>query len=92
MRILSFLLLALGAVGILLSVPLLGFSALGFLGILADVGPAENQEMGIQSLLLGLLPLIGGLLMCVAGFVMFVLTRPRAEGETVSGAVRRSDS
>lgn len=69
MRALGFTLFAVGVVGILISLLLLGIAALGFLGILADVGPIENREMGIQSLALGLPPLIGGLVACGLGLV-----------------------
>jgi len=68
-RILRFILLALGVISIFISLLLLGFAALGFLGILADVGPTENREMGIQSLFLGLPALIGGVVLCALGFL-----------------------
>ena len=59
MRILRFMLLAFGVIGIVISLPLLGFAALGYLGILADVGPDENQALGNRALFVGLPPSIG---------------------------------
>jgi hypothetical protein len=84
-RILGFMLLALGVFGILISLPLLGFAALGFLGILADVGPSENREMGLQLLSLGLLPLICGVVLCVLGLVAFARNHRRADAEPHDG-------
>lgn len=70
MRTLSFILLALGAISMLISLPLLGFAVLGFLGVLADVGVAENREMGMQLVLMGLPPLIGGVVFCAIGLLV----------------------
>lgn len=81
MRILTFILLALGVIGILISLPLLGFAALGFLGVLADVGPTENREMGIQLLSWGLPPLICGVVLCVLGLVAFARSHQREGAE-----------
>ena len=86
MRILGFMLLALGVIGILISLPLLGFAALGFLGILADVGPDENREMGIQLLSLGLPPLICGVVLCVPGLVAFARNWRREDAEPGASA------
>lgn len=81
MRILSFILLALGAISMLISLPLLGFAALGYLGVLADVGPIENRAMGNQLLSLGLSPLIGGVVFCVLGLVALARNHRRADTE-----------
>lgn len=86
MRILGFMLLALGVIGILISLPLLGFAALGYLGILADVGPTENREMGIQSLSLGLPPVIGGVVLCVLGLMALARHRRRTDAEPSAAA------
>jgi hypothetical protein len=91
-RILWFLLTALGVIGILISLPLLGFAALGFLGILADVGPAENREMGIESLFWGLPPLICGVVLCVLGLVAFARHHRHANAEPPSVATRGVES
>jgi hypothetical protein len=80
-RILMFMLLALGVLGIVISLPLLGFAALGFLGILADMGPNENRALGIQAVYLGLPPLIGGVVLCVLGLIAFAWNRQRADAE-----------
>jgi hypothetical protein len=69
MRILSLIVLALGLVSILLSLPLFGFAGLGYLGVLADVSYAENRAMGAQLLYLGLAPSIGGMVLCVLGLL-----------------------
>jgi hypothetical protein len=80
-RILGFMLLALGVIGILISLPFLGFAALGSLGILADVGPTENREMGTQSFSLGLPPLIGGVVLCVLGLLALSRSHRRKKAE-----------
>jgi cell division protein FtsX len=80
-RILTFIVLAIGALGILISLPLLGLAALGYRGALADVGPAENRNMGIQLLSWGLLPLIGGMVVCVLGVLAFAWNRRRTAAE-----------
>lgn len=81
MRILGFILLALGVISIVMSLPLLGFAALGFIGILADVGPNENRALGIQAVCLGLPPLIGGVVFCVLGLLAFARNRRLADAE-----------
>ena len=81
MRILTFIVLAIGVLGILISLPILGLAALGHLGALADVGPAENRNMGIQLLSLGLAPLIGGVVLCVLGLLAFAWNRRRTAAE-----------
>lgn len=88
MRILRFILLALGVIGILISLPLLGFAALGYLGILADVSPTENREMGIQSLSLGLPSLICGVVLCVLGLVASARNHRLANAEQGAAAGR----
>jgi hypothetical protein len=52
-RILTIIVIAIGVVGILISLPVLGLAALGYLGALADVGPAQNRIMGSSIALLG---------------------------------------
>lgn len=73
--------LALGVIGILISLPLLGFAALGFLGILADMSIAENRGIGMQFLYLGLPPLIGGVVLCVFGLLSFRRKHRHADAE-----------
>jgi len=68
-RLWRFILVALGVIALLISLPLLGFAALGCLGILADVGPAENREVGLRFLALGLPPLISGVVSCALGLL-----------------------
>jgi len=80
MRILKFTLLTLGLLGIVISLPLLGFAVLGFLGILADIGPNENRALGVQAVSFGLPPLIGGVVLCVLGLLAFGWNRRRADG------------
>jgi hypothetical protein len=75
------MLLALGVIGVLISVPLLGLAALGFLGILADVGPNENRELGIQLLIFGLPALIGGVVLCALGLRAHAWRHRRADAE-----------
>lgn len=82
--------LALGVIGILLSLPLLGLAALGYLGILADVGPAENRQLGIQLLTWGLPALICGVVLCVLSFLSLVGNRRRAD--SLRGAARDGGS
>lgn len=43
---------------LLLSLSCMSLSLLAFLGILADVGPTENQQMGVQIIRLTALPVI----------------------------------
>lgn len=82
MRILGFMLLVLGGIGMVIALPLLGFAALGHFGILADVGPEENRAMGGQLLSWGLPPLIGGTVLCVLGFVAVTRGRRPAAAES----------
>lgn len=84
MRTLSYILVALGAFGILISLPLLGFAVLGFLGVLADVSPGENREMGLQLLFLGLPPLIGGVIL--GAFGLLALMRKQRPVDAEPGA------
>lgn len=86
MRIFKFMFLALGVIGLLISLPLLGFAALGYLGILADVSPAENRGMGNQLLSLGLTPLICGVVLCVLGLLTHARNHRRAHAEPVAAA------
>ncbi len=81
MRILRYILLAFGVIGVLISLPLLGFAALGFLGILADVGPIENRELGIQLLIFGLPTFIGGVMLCAFGLRANTSRHRRADAE-----------
>jgi heme/copper-type cytochrome/quinol oxidase subunit 1 len=86
MRLIGFIALALGVIGILMSLPFLGFAALGYLGILADVSVSENQGYGMQLLYLGLPTLIGGVVLCVLGLLM--LTRNHRQADAESAAAR----
>jgi cytochrome c biogenesis protein CcdA len=69
-------LLAIGAVFLLLSTPCLLGGALGLLGVLADAGPTENQPMGHQILRMALYPMGLGLLTLVAGLLV-LRSRPK---------------
>jgi len=82
--------LALGVIGILISLPLLGFATLGYLGILADVGPAENRQLGISLLTWGLPALICGVVLCMPSFLSLVGNRRRAD--SLRGAARDGGS
>ncbi len=64
------ILLAIGAVFFLLSTPCLLGGMLGLLGVLADVGTVENQQMGQQLLRMALYPLGLGLLTLVVGLLV----------------------
>jgi hypothetical protein len=81
MRILRFMLLAIGVTSFLISLPLLGFAVLGYLGILADVGPDENLAIGTRALAMGLPALICGVLLCVPGLLSFIRNRRRTDAE-----------
>lgn len=83
MNTLRFVVLTFGAIGILISVPLMGFAVLGFLGILADVGLAENRAFGWEALNMGLPPLIVGALLCALG--CFALPRNRRPADAAPG-------
>ena len=85
-RILWYMLLALGVISILMSLLLLGFAALGFLGILADVSPNENRVLGIQAVSLGLPVLIGGVLLCALGLLARAWNHRRAATKTSATA------
>jgi len=87
-RILTIIVIAIGVVGILISLPVLGLAALGYLGALADVGPAQNRIMGLQLLSLGLPLLIGGVVSCVLGLRALAWSRRRAAAGHPSGIGR----
>jgi cytochrome c biogenesis protein CcdA len=69
-------LLAIGAVFFLLSTPCLLGGVLGLLGVLADAGPTENQQMGHQILRMALYPMGLGLLVLAAGLLV-LRSRPK---------------
>jgi hypothetical protein len=83
-----FIVLAIGVLCILISLLLLGLSALGHLGVLADVGPAENRNMGIQLLSMGVPPLIGGVVLCGLGLLAFAWNRRRADTKPGAPALK----
>lgn len=94
-RMLIFIVLAMGVLCILISLLILGLSAFGLLGILADVGPEENRDMAIQLLSLGIPALIGGVVLCVLGLLALAWNRQRtvAEPDAVpSGSPTQPDS
>lgn len=66
MRLLQMVLIGLGILLFGISLLPLSFASLGFLGILADVGPAENRKLGYDLLLFGL-P------MAITGIVIFAI-------------------
>jgi hypothetical protein len=57
--------------------PLLALAMLGYLGVLADVGPVENRELGGQLLFLGLPILVCGAACCVLGVWAIIRFNPR---------------
>lgn len=89
MRTLSFLLIAFGAISTLISLPLLGFAALGFLGVLADVSVAENREYGVQLVSMGLPPLIIGAISCWLGVLALNRSRRRSDAESAAASDRQ---
>ncbi len=60
----------------LLSTPCLFAGALGFLGVFADVGPAENRQMGFQSLRIAAIPVGLGVVVSAIALVVW-RSRPR---------------
>jgi heme/copper-type cytochrome/quinol oxidase subunit 1 len=84
MRLIGFIALALGVIGILMSLPLLGFAALGYLGILADMSISENHSLGMQLLYLGLPTLIGGVVLCMLGLLAFTRNHRKADAESAA--------
>jgi hypothetical protein len=60
----------LGGLAILLAVPMLGLGVLGLLGIAADVGPAENRQIGFGFLTYGTACFFIGVLV-LAGALLF---------------------
>lgn len=81
MRTLGFVMLALGAIATLISLPLLGFAALGFLGILADVSTTENRGFGLQLLSIGLPPLLCGVVLCAIGLLAMKRSHRHSDAE-----------
>lgn len=69
-------LIAGAAVLFVLATPCLFGSVLGLLGILADVGPTENQQMVSRALRIGAYPLGLGLFLLLAG-VIVLRSRPK---------------
>ncbi len=70
MKLLRYIILGLAGLSLLISLPLVGFAALGFMGILADVSVAENREFGLGFLYMGLPFLVGGGVLFFIGFVL----------------------
>ncbi|MDX2147431.1 MAG: hypothetical protein SFZ23_07895 [Planctomycetota bacterium] len=63
-------LVAIAAGLFLLSTPCLFGGVLGVLGILADVGPKENQQIGHQAFRIAMYPLGIGMVMLLAGLLL----------------------
>ncbi len=78
MRLLKLILLALGMISLLISLPPLGFASLAFLGILADVSYVENREMGVQLLSWGWPPFISGIVLCALGLLVHLQSYRRS--------------
>lgn len=72
MQAVKIILTTLGGLLILLSLPLLGFGLLGLVGILADVGPAENREFGFQFLTYGIPAFLVGVILLSSAFMIRV--------------------
>lgn len=49
-----------GGVVLLAAMPCFFLGVLGLMGVVADVGPAENREIGWQFLGIGVIPLVIG--------------------------------
>jgi hypothetical protein len=69
-KLLGKVLIAIAVVSIMLSAPCLLGGVLALSGVLADVGPAENQQMGQKLFLYAAYPLGFGLLALVAGLLV----------------------
>lgn len=69
-------LIAIAAGFFLLSTPCLFGAVLGFLGVLADVGPSENQQMARQALRMATYPLGVGVIVLAVGLVV-MRSRPK---------------
>lgn len=65
------ILIGLGLVLLGISLLPLGFAVLGFLGILSDVSPAENQQFGFELLGYGLPLACVGAALCGLGLAVF---------------------
>lgn len=65
------ILLILGLVAFLFSLVPLAFATLGFVGALADTGPADNREMGLTLLKVGLPLALLGLVLVACALVRF---------------------
>lgn len=71
MHVIRIILVWLGVVCIGISLVTLSLGAFGFLGVLADVGPEENRELGFMFLRFGLPWLVGGTVLCTTGLLVF---------------------
>lgn len=60
----------------LLSTPCLFAGVLGFLGVFADVGPAENRQMGFQLLRIAAIPIGLGVVVSAIAIIVW-RSRPR---------------
>jgi len=63
--------IVIGLVVLFISLLPLGFAVLGLLGMLADVGPDENRQMGLTLLGYGLPIAFTGIALIVIGLVGF---------------------
>ncbi len=70
------ILIAIAVVSFVLSTPCLLGGVLAMQGVLADVGPTENRQMGQQLFIYAAYPLGFGLLALVAG-VLTLRARPK---------------
>jgi hypothetical protein len=77
--VLKFLLIGTGIAGMLIAA-LFGLAGvLGLLGVLADVGPDENRQWGVQALRIASVPFGLGVIALIGFFLI------RKSGQTVSG-------
>ena len=77
MRLVSLIVIALGLISIAIAMLLFGLSALGHLGILADVGPTENRAMSMQFFSLAFPALAVGAVVLGLGLLLLVWSRRR---------------
>lgn len=71
----------LAALSLLFTLLVLCFALLGFLGILADVGPAENTSFGVKLSLFAIVPAAATLILIFAGVLLLLWHRKHHTGQ-----------